>query len=223
MQKLTSFIVLLALLSSSALAEIQYVSDEMYVPMRSGPGNEFRIIHSRIRSGLKMTVLDPGQESEWVQVKTPAGLEGWIRKQYLKKQPTAKLLLSAAIGAENTAKEKVTQLEQQLAELKTLHSSLSQESSELETNHAKVSEELGDLKTLSANAISLNYRYKELLAKHDLIQTEFDAVRAENDRLNGDKTINQWMVGAGLIIFGMILMLILPALKTNKRNSEWRD
>lgn len=209
--------------SAWAFAETRYVTDVMYIPMRSGPGNEFRIIHSAIKSGLKMTVVEMPEDSDWAHVQTPSGLDGWIRKQYLIDTPTARLQLSAALEELNVAKSRAKELEQKLVALEGKHSNLSQQAQDTNKTKNQLEEELRNLKTLSADAINLSHRYKDLLAKHDLIQTEFDAVRAENDRLKGEKTINQWLFGAGLVILGMFLMLILPALKPRKRNSEWRD
>lgn len=214
---------LLAWLAVASHADTQYITDVVYVPMRSGAGSEFRIIQAALKSGTPMTVLNMPEDSEWAQVRTPSGLDGWVRKQYLSDTPTARLQLNDALQQLNTAKTRVAELERTLAALKAEHASLTQARQSTAANNSELAEELRNLKALSADAINLSQRYKELLARHDLMQTEFDAVQAENDRLQGDQTVNQWLFGAGLVIVGMFLMLILPVLKPRKRSSEWRD
>ena len=211
------------LIADAALANIQYVTDMLYVPMRSGAGNEYRIIHSTIRSGTQMTILDSPEGSDWAKVRTPSGLEGYIRKQYLKTTPTARMRLSAAVEELASAKEKLAAAQKQLNTLTKEHTLLSKQSKLTQESHGKLSEELNNLKTLSADAIGLSHRYQELLANHEVLKTDYDSAIAENDRLKSDKTVNQWLFGAGLMVLGMFLMLILPALKPAKRSSEWAN
>lgn len=211
------------LLSAASLADTRYITDITYVPIRSGPGNEFRILHSGLKSGIKMTVLEAPEDSDWTKVVTEGGIEGWVRSQYLINSPTARLQLIEAQAKLNQSSQQVVKLQTQLNELQAEHSTLSNVSIKQSKERDQYYDELKQLKALAADSINLNQRYQDLLAKHDMINTEFDAVRAENDRLKSDKTIGQWLFGAGLLVSGMILMIILPALRPQKRNSDWAD
>lgn len=208
------------LISVSSFAETRYITDTQYIPIRSGGGNQFRIVHRGLKSGTKLTVIE-APEGDWAHIKTDGGTEGWIRKQYLINQPTAALRLDTAQDQLTKATKRIAQLESNLTNLKSEHTSLSSTGQKLSTEHQQLTEKYNKLKSLSADAVSLNHRYQELLTKHELLKTEFDTVHAENDRLKSDKTINQWLFGAGLIILGMILMLILPALKPQKSSGDW--
>ena len=96
----SSFVMLFALflgsVSINAYAEKSYVSDSFFVSIRSGAGNEFRIINSRIRSGTPLTVLE-NPAGDWTKVQLPNNTQGWMRKQYIINKPTAKLQLDAAL------------------------------------------------------------------------------------------------------------------------------
>ncbi len=206
-----------------AVAESRYITDITYVPIRSGPGNEFRILHSGLKSGTKMTLLEAPEDSDWTKVVTEGGIEGWVRSQYLISTPTARLVLIETQSKLQQTEKKLSQLQTELNELQSEHRTLSNLSVKQVKERDQYAEELHKLKTLAADSINLNQRYQELLAKHEMMNTEFDAVQAENDRLKSDKTISQWLFGAGLLITGMILMIILPALRPKKRNSDWAD
>lgn len=209
------------LFSSTALAQTVYVSDVFYVPVRSGAGNQFRIVHHGIRSGTQMTMLGESADKEWVHIKTDGGLEGWIPTQYVLKEQPARLQLTATQTRLAASNKNLEDLQNELKQLREEHQSLTRTSTDYIKERDQYSEELRKVKALSADAINLNERYRELLEKHELIQTNFDAIKAENDRLKSNQTINQWLFGAGLVVFGMILMLILPAFTRSKRRSDW--
>lgn len=211
------------LFTSAVFAETRYVTDVTYVPIRSGPGNQFRILHHGLKSGTQMSLLEAPEDSDWSKVVTKGGIEGWIRTQYLVSTPTARLQLGDAQAKLAKATQQIATLQAQLNELQSEHTTLSNNSIQQAKERDHYADELSRLKTLASDAINLNQRYQELLAKHDMVQTEFDTVRAENDRLKSDKTISEWLFGAGLLITGMILMIVLPALKPKKRNSDWAD
>jgi len=221
---MTRFLFILSCLwifSASAAAQTVYVSDIVYVPVRSGPGTQYRIIHQGIRTGTQMTLLEESDDKDWSKIRTEGGLEGWIGAQHILREQPARMQLTAAQTKLTAATKKIEELENELKQVRTEHNTLSRKSSDLTNEKDQYAEELRKLRALSADAINLNERYQNLLEKHELIQTEFDAVRAENDQLKSNHTINQWMFGAGLVILGMILMLILPAFARQKRHSDW--
>jgi SH3 domain protein len=214
-------IILLALSIScfSVHAQTVYVSDSFFVPLRSGAGAQFRIVHQGIRTGTQMTLLEEAEE--WSLIRTDGGLEGWIQNQYVLKEPPARQQLNATQARLTQATPKIAELENELKQLRGEHKDLSQLSDEQLKERDEYAEELRKIRALSSDAINLNQRYQDLLEKHELVQTDFDAVRAENDRLKSNQTINQWLFGAGLVVLGMILMLILPAFSRSKRHSDW--
>lgn len=207
----------------AAMADTQYINDEVYVPVRSGAGNQFRIIHKGIKSGTKLDVKETSSDGDWVRVVTESGLEGWVRKQYLTSKPTAQLLLTnAQLNAEKKSAQ-VAYLQTELQTLKTQMTELESSCGQIESNKNTCDLELKEIRALSADAINLGDRYQRLLAKHDMTQTQFDTLQAENDRLRSDGTINQWLMGAGLVFSGVLLTFVLSGLKGKSRQSEWKS
>lgn len=37
-------------------ADIRYISDTQYIPLRTGPGNDYRVIHNGLPSGTRLKV-----------------------------------------------------------------------------------------------------------------------------------------------------------------------
>lgn len=213
--------ILLIFAGSMAIAETRYVSDIIYVPVRSGPGIQFRIIYSKLRTGMQVESIETSPDNAWTQIRTRSGLEGWIESQYLLEQPTARQRLGEVETQLAQARESARTLQAELDSLRSEHDQTRQQMSVQASERDMYQEEYANLKMLSADTIEINDRYRELLAKHEMMQTECDALRAENDRLKADRVITHWLVGAGMVLGGMLLMIIMPVLIPKKRSSDW--
>ncbi|WP_018416624.1 TIGR04211 family SH3 domain-containing protein [Teredinibacter turnerae] len=229
-QRLRNSVYLATLVSGSVLFSIsthaqdeqQYVTDILHVPLRSGEGNEYRIINKGIRSGTPLTILEAGTSDEWVKVRTPQGVEGWIRSQYLQENETASRVAAKMESQLKRANEENARLQLEVTSLKKQTQTLQQTSDSAQSAEREMAEELQNIKTLSAGAIDLEKRYTELLERQQLLQTQNDVLIAENENIKGDTSVKFMLYGAGLIIIGILTALIVPALTVKKRHSEWR-
>jgi SH3 domain protein len=76
---------LLALLVAlPVLAEPAWVSGEVRLNLRSGAGNQYRILGA-LKTGDSVQVLERGEK--WTKIRTAAGEDGWIPGGYLNPQP----------------------------------------------------------------------------------------------------------------------------------------
>ncbi|MCK7595708.1 TIGR04211 family SH3 domain-containing protein [Microbulbifer sp. CAU 1566] len=208
---------------SQALSSERYITDELHVPMRSGQGNEFRILHRGLPSGTKLTLLQDSPDTGWAQVRTPGGEEGWVRRQYLENEPVAKI--------------KLAQAEARLEHIESLQGNLGGEVRRLEEENGKLTtalkseqdraeamaKELKELKTLSADAVSLNQRHQKLLNQHELLKQKQAMDHAEIQRLSSNDTQKWFMYGAFSVLMGAILALVAPHFRPRKRHSEWAN
>ena len=62
-----------------------YVTDELEITLRSGQGNDYRIVRL-LDSGAELEVLERGET--WTRVRA-LGDEGWVRNVYLQSEPGA--------------------------------------------------------------------------------------------------------------------------------------
>lgn len=219
---LLSALVLSGLLIEPSYAdEIQYISDSTYIPLRTGQGTQYRI-RMNLKTGDKLNVIETIEDAQWSRVMTEGGTEGWVQSQYLSKEAPAKLQLEYAT-------QKLARVEQQLQELKQQNRELTSSNGELTRNVSTESQtrndmatELERIKTLSADAIALDQRYRELEQKNGLLTKQSEKLTAENTRLKDDQRVDFMLVGVGILLCGVLLAIVLPALKPKKRQSEWR-
>jgi SH3 domain protein len=76
----------LLLAERPAAAQEVWVTDEVQLNLRTGPGNEFRITAS-LKTGDSMTVVQRGEG--WTLVRLPDGREGWLPAGFLADEPPA--------------------------------------------------------------------------------------------------------------------------------------
>jgi SH3 domain protein len=84
-----------------AAAEQAWVRAELRLNLRTGPGNNYRIVGA-IGTGDSVTILK--QTETWTQIRLAGGEEGWIPAGYLQPEPPATI--------------RVTQLEEEVLELR---------------------------------------------------------------------------------------------------------
>lgn len=224
-----SAMVLMAALSFLASAPVSaqtnkatYISDILFVPMRSGPGNQYRIINSAMKSGTPLTQLQVSQDGDWTQVKTAKGTQGWIRTQYLLANVPARERLSTSLTVIDQLKTENNTLKAQLKSLNLNNTELKQNLKGQNTSQQTLTAELQNIKTISANAIKVDVQYRALLAEHELLKTERDSLKADNEQLLNNNEISFMLYGALLIILGIIIAAIVPRImKRKKHYSDW--
>lgn len=204
-----------------AAAEYRWVSDILYVPLRSGKGNQFRIVDSALKTGTRLAVLSEDVEGGWTEVRTDDGRQGYIRSQFLITTPTAAQQLAQV-------QQKLTRLETDNQKLRQQLNSTQSDSQQLDQSLAEerkqaeaLQAELEELKRISTGAVSLHQRHEKLTHDHQLIQTELDIIKAENERLKEDDRNTFFLYGAGAVGLGVLIALVAPSLRRRKRYSDW--
>jgi len=212
---------LLALASLSASAQTAYIDDTLLVPLRSGAGTSFRIIHKGIKSGLKLEILENNESNGYSLVRTPSGLEGYLPTRYLSFEPIAKMKLATASKKLAASNAENAELKEQLSKLKAEFNDLSKTYKSTSNTLDKNAKELTDIKKISANAINLDRKSRELRESNEQLRNELELLQVENIRLKDRSESNSMLMGGGLVVLGVILALLVPMLKPSKKNDSW--
>lgn len=198
---------------------IRYIRDELYVPLRSGQGMEYRIIHKGLRSGTKLKLLELSEDGVYARVTTNSGKEGWIQVQYLSEEPAGRELYLKA-------KKTITQLEasnreltDNVAKLQDENQALNQQVTQLSDNHEAVSQELSDIKSISANAIQLNNDNSKLLEENQVLKNQVDVLTTDKKRLQDKLSNSNFLDGAYAVLIGVIITLLVPRLWPKKKDT----
>jgi len=202
--------------AASAAAETRYVVDKLIITMRSGQSTQHKII-SHLPSNTKLEVLETGEK--YSQVKTPDGKEGWVLNQYITDTPTASLQLAVAQNKNAKLTAENNRLKAEMKKLRTKEANISKEHKDLAQTSKKQADELARLRRVSEKPLKLanenqkiKKEYLDLENEHTLLSQETQMLRDSSDR--------EWFLnGAGVIIVGIILGLIIPRLRMRKKSS----
>lgn len=214
------FVVAVWLLSQPLLAATAYVTDSFKAPLHSGHSNAYRII-AYPSSGMAMEVLDENKETGYTKVKTSRGTEGWILTRYLVNTPIAKHRLLQTQKQLAALKKKNQELAAGQNNASQTASELNRQNKSLQDANAKLEKELNYIKDVSGNAISINQRNQQLIEENQQLKNDIDLLSSDNERLKGDAKSQYFMMGAGAILLGLILGLVLPSLKPKRKDSGW--
>ncbi|MFT4517966.1 MAG: SH3 domain protein [Halioglobus sp.] len=202
--------------------DIRYISDKQFVPLRSGAGNEYRIVHKGIPSGTRMTVGRASADGVWSEITTERGTSGWIRTQYLMQAVPAQRQLTAAQEQSEKAKEKSTALAAQVKNLKAERAELKGQITSGGSELDAVSSELTHLKHVSGKAVQLDVDNRRLVENTENLRSEVEMLESENQRLLDKLESEDFLNGALAVLLGVIIALVAPRLIPKRRkNSSW--
>lgn len=199
----------------------RWVSDQFEITMRSGKDNRKAIVRM-LPSGARLELLEEDAEAGYSRVKTPGGAEGWVLNRYLMKSPPARMILPDLETRLRKSQEKRSELEREIRDLRQERSELQRQSGQLEKSGLTLQEELDEVRRLSSSVIEVNDQNKQL--KRRLIENErlLDELKVENNRLAARSSREWFVIGALVVIFGILIGLILPRIRWRKK-SGWGE
>ena len=212
---------LLGLLASAAQAQTRYVSDRLEITLRSGTSTQHSIIRM-LPSGTRLEVLQTDAASGYSQVRTSEGTEGWVLTRYLMERPAAREQLENATGRVDALTARVAELTSQVELLRGERNTLDAERSGLGTEVEALRAELERIKRVSASAMELDKANRELRTRLAAAEQAGDDLRMEVAELKRNTQRDWFVAGAGVLLLGLVLGLVIPRLRLGRR-SRWGD
>ena len=206
------------LVCGTALAETRYVSDNLEITMRSGKGTSYGITRM-LRSGTPVDVIEEDKEAGYTHVRVKGGKEGWVLSRFLMKGQAARDRLAAAEKSLAELELENRKMETSMAALTDEKASLEKELATLEGQTRNVSQELSEIKRTASSALAIDSENKDLKGRVVSLERQLQTLQQENEGLR-DRTARDWfMVGAGVVLLGIIVGLIIPRIRWRKKSS----
>ena len=218
-----SKVLLLSLLLSSGLLsakDIQYVSDQLTIPMRSGTSTSHKILKF-LNSGTAVNVQETNSEKTYARVVLveDESKTGWVETRLLMPEASARELLVTAKKKNQSVKENRSELKKELKDLKIQNSDLQTVQGQLEDKIQSLKNTLVRLKTSAANPIRIAEENETLKTQLNAEQSKNNSLISENAVLS-DQNIKQWfMIGAAVSIGSLILGLLITRISWRKKAS----
>ncbi|WP_061707178.1 TIGR04211 family SH3 domain-containing protein [Pseudenterobacter timonensis] len=195
----------LALSAATAVhaEEKRYVSDELNTWVRSGPGDNYRLVGT-VNAGEEVTLLQTNENTSYGQVRDSSGRTAWIPLKELSNEPSLRTRVPELENQVKTLTDK----------LNNIDATWNQRTADMQK---KVSQSDGVINGLKEQNQKL---------KNELIVAQ-KKVNAANLQLDDKQRtiIMQWfMYGGGVLGLGLLLGLVLPhMIPSRKRKDRWMN
>lgn len=195
----------------------RYVSDELDIMMRNGQGVKFAI-KKVLPSGTALEVIET-DPTGYSKVKTSKGVVGWVLTRLLSNQPSARDRLASSEKQVANLELELAKYKEEIQALSTQNSSANGDNLTLKETSQRLSKELDDLRRTASNAVALNNENRQLKEKLQQIDNQMQSLVIENSALIESDAKRWFLIGAAVLFLGLILGLILPRLRVQKKGS----
>ena len=203
----------LLLVTSAVIGAERWVTDELRINMRSGAGNQYRIVKI-LETGASLELLETA--GEWTRVRLPEGGTGWVRTQYVTDRPVAARRLEQARTELTQARERVRELESELQQAREALATTRAEADTLEGRNeelaAQVAEAEEGLKLADENA-----RLSETVTG---LRSRIGELEREASRLADTRERRWFMIGAGVLFAGLLSGIVVTRIPWRRRRDR---
>ena len=199
--------------------ESRYITDRLEVTLRTGHGNQYKILRM-LPSGTPVEVLEEDPESGYSRVRVGSDTEGWVVSRYLDQQPSGRSR-ARKLGQEvERLRSELARVKAEAGKLDSGRSKLMARLDALQKENERLKSDLAEIRRTSANALALDDENRKLKHRLAELTQEHELVLQSNQSLK-DRSARDWfLVGAGVILLGMIIGLIIPKIRW-RRKSSW--
>jgi len=211
-------VLLLAAAGTCQAQTTRYVTDSLRLEARSGPSLDNRILRM-LESGTRVEVLE--ERDGWSRIELD-GDEAWILSRFLMDQPAARARLEAAVAARDEALSRAASLREELERSVDTIAALEEERDALAERLEAVAAELAELQRTAASSVALAEENERLQAQTSAMQIDLQSLR-EDLLLAQRRREREWfLAGAGVLLGGMVLGLVIPKIRW-KRRRGWGE
>ncbi|MFM2483214.1 TIGR04211 family SH3 domain-containing protein [Celerinatantimonas sp. YJH-8] len=188
--------------SASTFAAQRYITNDLFIYMHSGPGNNYRIVGT-VNAGEAVNELEYDSDSQFAHIHIiDSGKDGWIEADKL----------SNTVSLDAQLKQNQTQLQQTQQQLKQLKA----ETQQTEQSKSETIDQLQQqLSTEKQQTTQLHQQLSTIMAENKKLSSQLSSIQ-ENVQM-------QWLLRGGMVAgAGLILGLIIPYLPRRKKHKEER-
>jgi SH3 domain protein len=188
--------------AATVSAETRYVTDNLQITFRTGPGNDRKII-SLLSSGQPVTVLQP--EGEWVMVSLQNGKEGWVLQQYLSAEIPCRIRIKDVSQNFEELKIKLETLQQTNRQLEADGTTLAMDLKTTRQELASTKQTYEKLKKDAAGFLELKTRHGKAIERLSTQTQKVAELEKELSKTLRKQNLRWFMGGAGVLLLGFIM------------------
>lgn len=204
-----------AVMASAQAGPTRYVTDEFTITLRSGAGNQYRILQL-LPTGTSVEVVET--DSGWTRVETAKGRQGWVSSQYLISRPPAAQRLEQVSTKLAQLQAQDGQLEQRMEQTQQQLVQARERVNKLTSARDRLIRQLDE----SREGLQLANENKQLKKQIIDLKRRLQDLANETERLS-DRSRQDWfLVGAAVLFAGMLVGITVTRIRWRRRSS-WGD
>jgi SH3 domain protein len=204
------------LVSFSAWSQEAWVSDSFEVTLRTGPSTS-NTIQLMVSSGTRLEILEEYPESGYARVRTGGGTEGWVLSRYLMDEPSAREQFERLSEQLSSANAEGASAISELGAIRKEYDTATSVIRQLEADNVKLRAEVEEISSKAANTLAIDHQNQELQQKITDSEIRVSVLEQEKERLVNWSNRYWFIVGSAVMLLGVLLGLILPRIKFQKR------
>lgn len=185
-----------------SVARAAWVTDQIPVTLRRGPGNEYRILKS-LTSPAGIEILEEGEG--YFKVRTTDGTEGYILKQYVTRQEPQAVIAERLQREQTALRKKLSVLTEQNQGSQALQDETQAILRRSEAELQKVRGQYERLKKGAQNVTETMAERDRLLQENQEHLQKIAALEKENRYLWRNNILRWFFAGAGVLLLGWFL------------------
>lgn len=193
----------------SVQAETRYVSDQITITLRRGPGTEYKILKN-LGTGTPVEVLEDGET--WLMVRHQDGTEGYVLSQYLTGELPKTIIIARLQKEKERLKSRIAELgaraqtwTAEKEELQRQVSDVQQAFKKEKSDRLTVSKDYQNLQESAKNVSELLAERERLKAENEKYAGELQQLRGENEKLLRKAIIKWFLAGGGVLLVGWLM------------------
>ncbi|MEA3277395.1 MAG: TIGR04211 family SH3 domain-containing protein [Pseudomonadota bacterium] len=203
-----------------ALAETGYVTDQFQITLRLGESTKHKIVRM-LPSGAAVEILSSNPSSSYSKVRADDDSVGYVLTRQLLAEPVARDRLAAMETRLKELQQAPDQLTARLTKIQSEHETLRADHEDLEREKDQLEQELATIRHASANVVQITQERSELRRRVADLTRQVADLQQENRDLNNQTTQRWFLIGAGVVAGGILIGLLLPHLRFQRRKSSW--
>ena len=210
--------ILLVSVAGSVCAEAtHWVRDRIVVSLRNAPGSDGKVLRT-ISTGTGMKILERSGDGAYARVELNNGQKGWVATRYLVDKPIAAMRLARMEKEWKQYKEENLHLKKELEDLRALSGDL-EAVRRLRAENARLTAEAEKFREINTEPLALANENEQLRNKNITLDKELQMARQELQMLKDHSDRDWFLLGAGVLIAGILVGIVLPRLRIRKKNS----
>lgn len=217
LQRALFLVIIYILVATPAFARNMYITDSFSVTLRTGPSGQHRVI-SVLKSNDEVEVLE--EQDDYSKVRLKNGKEGYILSRFLTPDVPKPFVITGLQRQIEKMKKESSDLNEAKRHLGESASQLKSVLSSREKELTKIKRNYDELKSGSTEYIEVKELKDKLEIRNKYLESRTDDLLEENRRLKKEKNSLWFASGAGVLLLGWILGLIMGRIQTRRKQNR---